>query len=250
MIINGNNYSTNNKKVFKKDGEFETIIINKVFDFAYEMAFGEGEHRGHRSGGQSKRRNSEIFINAFQGKLAELGIYNFISLHNKEMYENLSKPDFDIYGLGQWDNADIEINDIKFSIKSTKNYGNLLLLETKDWDKNAQYIPNIETGNSNYDFTVLVRVSPDGESILKKEKLLYSDNIDKALLKDLICNNNWEYDIPGYLTTADLKEIIRTEQIIPQNAMLNTYTKMDAENYYEETGKLRDFSQLVKNYRN
>ena len=33
--------------------------VKKVFDFAYEMSYGTGEHRNHRSGGDLKRKNGE-----------------------------------------------------------------------------------------------------------------------------------------------------------------------------------------------
>ena len=160
----------------------------------------------------------------------------------------MSAPDFDVYGLGEWDNADIIVDEKKLSIKSTKHYGNLLLLETKDWDNNAQYKPNIENGNSHYDYTILVRISPDGEKLLSSNKLLYTDSIDKQLLENLIFDASWEYDIPGYITHEDLKQIINAKKIIPQNAMLNSIIKMDAENYYIEAGNLRNFKSLVQTF--
>lgn len=96
------------------------------------MSFGgNGEHRNHRTGGTHQRKKGEIFANAFQGKLAECAIYN-------QFYNELdiTEPDFETYGLGEWDDADFYINDFKISIKSTKSFGNLLLLETRDWNRN------------------------------------------------------------------------------------------------------------------
>ena len=135
----GNEYFIDSKKSFQVSNTFRDETIDRVFNFAYDMTFGNGEHRDHRTGGTINRKKGQIFINTFQGKLSELGVYNTFSQSNKEAYNKLSKPDFDVYGLGEWDDSDIELNEIKFSIKSTKFYGNLLLLETKDWSEKGEY---------------------------------------------------------------------------------------------------------------
>lgn len=237
-----NNYTITHKKTpkFKK---LRKESIEKCFDFAWGMTFGkEGEHRDHRTGGSKKRRNGEIFINTFQGKLAELGIYNVFSSVKKK----LERPDFNFYGLGEWDDVDIEYDDKFFSIKSTKFYGNLLLLESKDWDDNGRYIPNKGIAHEQYDFFVLVRISPDGESIMKRNKLLYCDGLEKEELKKIIISETWKYDIVGYITGNHLIEIIKNKLILPKGSTLNQKTKMDAENYYVQAGDLLDFEELLK----
>jgi len=55
---------------------------------------------------------------------------------------------------------------------------------------------------------------------------------------------DWYYDIPGYCTLLTLKYIINEGYILPQNALLNGKTKMDAENYYIQSGSLREFILL------
>lgn len=249
MKIENDKYFIEDKIFYNPCSVFKQQTIEKVFEFAYEMSFGEGEHRNHRSGGQYNRKNGQIFINAFQGKLAELGVYNYIFSLNKAMYKQLSLPDFDVHGSNKWDDFDISYKNIKFSIKSTKFYGNLLLLETKDWDMDAQYIPNIEKGNSHYDYTILGRIAPDGEKLMKDNNILKSDVIEKELLMRIILSQEWSCDIPGYISNLELKSIIQRKQIIPQNALLNGKIPMDAENYYEETGKLKDFGNLVKSFK-
>lgn len=242
MIINDNNYYVENKVKFGKIDFINNNYIKKAFDFAYDMSFGgKGKHRCNRSGGQIKRKNGEIFINTFQGKLAELAFYEFFSNKGFE----ISFPDFETYDLGIWDSADFEVtkNDKSylFSIKSTKFYGNLMLLETKDYDNNGEYIPNRNKCNAKYDYFSLVRISPDSESLMKSNKLLYLNECDKTKLQDIILDKDWKYDIPGYISNNDLVEIINKEQIIPQGALLNNSTNMDAENYYIETGCMRQF---------
>lgn len=242
-----NKYFIVNKKNFQSGNTFKDETIDKVFEFAYAMVFGDGEHRDHRTGGTMNRKKGQIFINAFQGKLSELGVYNAFSKNNEKAYSRLSEPDFDVYGLGEWDDSDIELDDKKISVKSTKFYGNLLLLETKDWSEKGEYLPNLNTDkNCIYDFFVLVRIKPDGEKMMRANKLLYSNDIDKKELHSLIKSEEWEYDIPGYITNEDLKSLIRNDFVLPQSSLLNGTIPMDAENYYIQSGDMKSFTELIK----
>ena len=237
LDVSGASYFINSRMSFEPIGTFRPETVRKVFDFAYEMSFGKGgEHRDHRSGGTHRRRNGEIFANTFQGKLAECAIYNLLY---KQC--DISPPDFATYGLGEWDKADFYIDNHKVSIKSTKSFGNLLLLETKDWNEDGVYLPNDEA----YDFTFLVRMNPYCEDILRRNRLLLSDTVDIEQLYSIVCNNIWEYDIPGFVTLEDLKYVIRNGFILPQSSMLNGRTKMDAENYYIQSGDMRSINEFL-----
>jgi len=244
-----NNYYINNQKIFQNENRFKDKTIDDVFEFAYAMTFGDGEHRDHRTGGILNRKKGQIFINTFQGKLSELGVYSTFFKNNKEAYDKLSNPDFDVYGLGEWDDSDIELEKIKFSVKSTKFYGNLLLLETKDWNKEGEYIPNINTDkNYVYDYFILVRIKPDGEKLMSSNRLLYSNDIKKEDLYSLIKSEKWEYDIAGYITKEDLKYLINNGFILPQKSLLNGKIPMDAENYYVQSGDMANFNILIKSF--
>lgn len=235
----GNNYSINTKKFFSN--ETITIIpsgLKKIFNFAYDMTFGgKGEHRDHRSGGETKRRNGEIFINVFQGKLAECGVYKFFRQNNIK----LPSPDFKLYDLGKWDSCDFNYKNMNISVKSTTYFGNLMLLETKDWDTNGCYIPN----SLKYDYHILVRIKPDGKRLMKSKKLFFSDFCDKDALEKIIFNEKWEIEVTGYITNDDLKYLINNNYILPQGAILNEATKMDAENYYVQAGNLREINNIL-----
>lgn len=242
MNITNNDYQVTKKIKFEGIEFSKETYVKEAFEFAYNMSFGcKGEHRDHRSGGQNKRKKGEIFVNTFQGKLAELGFYN--TFKNKNF--DISYPDLETYDLGAWDSADFEVKKenktFLFSIKSTKFYGNLMLLETKDFNEKGEYIPNKNKGNCKYDIFSLVRIKPDAEAILKSQKKLYSNEIKKEELEKMILDKKWEYDLPGYIKNEDLVKIINSGDIIPQNAILNGKTKMDAENYYVETGSMRKF---------
>ncbi len=246
----GNSYYVEHKKNFKLNPPLKKKTIKKVFDFAYSMTFGkDGEHRNHRTGGILGRKKGQIFINTFQGKLSELAIYNTFHILNPDAYDRLSPPDFDVYGLGEWDDSDIILDNLKLSVKSTKHYGNLLLLEQRDWGTSGEYLPNVNSNkDSLYDFFVLVRIKPDGEKLMKDNRLLDSDDdIKKDYLQDIINKEKWEYDLPGYITRNDLKQIIADNFILPQKALLNGKIPMDAANYYVQSGDMRDFEALIPN---
>lgn len=243
---NQDNFFIENSQPFQNGNDFRDATIDMVFEFAYSMTFGDGEHRDHRTGGSMKRKKGQIFINTFQGKLSELAIYNLFKKYNKTAYNELSEPDFDIYGLGEWDDSDIVLRDLKFSVKSTKFYGNLLLLETKDWNNKAEYIPNINTDkNCIYDYFILVRIKPDGEKIMSANRLLYSNDINKEQLYSLIKSETWEYDVAGYITNDDLKYLITNDYVLPKSSLLNGKIPMDAENYYIQSGDMKNFQQLL-----
>ena len=243
LIVEGRNYKLTSKRKYKQLYRFKKETIEKVFNFAYDMSFGgKGQHRDHRSGGKKHRKNGEIFINTFQGKLAECCIYNFLF----KKVDNLTEPDFETFDLGIWDSFDLELNGKKIAVKSTKFYGNLMLLESKDWTSEAEYKPNLDKGNALYDFFVLIRISGDGEMIMKNNKLLYSDECDREKLHEIICSKNWGGDIPGFITNDNLKNIIKHNYIIPKEAMLGKDTEMDAENYYVQSGDMSEIQDLLK----
>lgn len=237
MEIHANSYFINRTVKFRPIKTFSLRIVEHVFDFAYDMTFGgQGEHRNHRSGGGMRRHKGEIFADTFQGKLAEYALY--IELHTKA---NVSEPDFNTYGLGAWDTVDLLIDNYKVSIKSTKSFGNLLLLETYDWDNIGRYIPN----NQMYDFTFLVRLNPYCEDIFRKNRILFSDLADYQSLKTLVCSENWEYDIPGFITLEELQYVINNNYIIPKGALLNGKTPMDAHNYYIQAGDMHGLDEIM-----
>ncbi len=213
-----------------------------MFDFAYKMAFSsEGEHRSRRSGGDHTRRNGEIFANTFQGKIAECAACNYFYKFDKNII-----PDFSVYKLGKWDTVDLSVCGKEIAVKSTKYFGQLLLLETKDWDRNGNYIPNIDKTVSSYDLLVLIRMKPSCEDILKQNRLLYSDFIKRKDLHCLLIKHAWSYNYVGYITKNDLIHVICNKYTLPKGALLNGSTLMDAENYYVQAGDMRSLSQCEK----
>ncbi|KAF2516808.1 hypothetical protein EYY60_01130 [Flavobacterium zhairuonense] len=237
----GDYYFVNNPKLFNGISIGKTDI-EKVLNFAYSMCFGEGHHRSTRTGGQNSRKNGEKFCNTFQGKLAELVLYNHFKANSIECNE----PDFGIYKEGIWDDSDLEIQNKKLNIKSAASQSNLLLLETKDWTSEGKYIPNLVNGATNtYDYFILVRINPDVKKLFRSKSLMYTNQIPKTVIEELIFSLFWTYDIAGYCSNEDLKMAIANKNILPQNSLLNKYTKMDAENYYIQSGNMSSIEKLI-----
>jgi hypothetical protein len=240
---NSNKYYVSRPKKFNGAGISEHYI-QKVLDFAYEMTFGFGYHRANRTGGQYKRKAGEKFCSTFQGKLAEIILYKYFKSQNL----NLEEPDFRILGAGEWDDSDLEINGFKINVKSVASQSNLLLLETKDWDRLGRYLPNLSLNNGStiqYDYFILVRIDPDIKKLFRSEKIYYINETAKAEIEKLIYENTWSYDIAGYCTKQNIIQVIANGCVLPQNSILNHYTKIDAENYYVQSGDMYPISDLI-----
>lgn len=235
LIKDNNNYHTSSKKEFE-GSNISISSVTKAFEFAYEMAFGLGHHREHRSGGVINRNKTEIFQNTFQGKIAEIIVYE--NLKNAGI--PVEEPDFSISGKEIWDDTDLKSNEKSICIKSAAFFSNLLLLETKDWDNQGRYLPNINNkeATSTHDFFVLVRIKPNIKSMLNALPIV------KELYLKEIQSFQWLYDIPGCCSIKTIQHIINNQYILPQNSILNKKTKMDAENYYIQTGNLRAIEVL------
>jgi len=264
-----NIHKVTKRKNFRSEGVLENKLVKKVFDFAFDMSFGEkGKHRPTRSGGKENRWKGQIFANAFQGKLAEFAVQE----HFKKEKIFLNDPDIDVYGQGNWDSYDFIYSngpkEYKISIKSTKAYGQLLLLETKDWNQSGEYLPNKKRGDRDYlyDFFILVRIKPSIENIMKDERFLYCDRLitnDKLTKEEIIIEEKilleklfgiaededdfqYEYDIPGVISIDTLRYIIKENYILPKDEFLGSIgTPMDAENYYIQVGDFKDINQLI-----
>lgn len=230
----GNSYFITSKKAFEGK-PVDAVFVKQAFDFAYEMVYGEGFHRIKRSGGQLNRTPLEIFQNTFQGKLAEIVLYENLKLHEIDVEE----PDFSIHGKGVWDETDLKANGKFICVKSAAFFSNLFLLETKDWNLEGMYIPNYDLSKTAvYDYFVLVRIKPDIKNILHDIPEV------KENLWQEIKNAIWTYDIVGCCSIKTIQYIIKNQYSIPKNVLLNGKTKMDAENFYLQSGDLRDLSIL------
>jgi len=238
-------YKINNGLPYSAIESFNKGIIDEVFDFAYGMSFGEkGHHRSYRSGGISRRKNGQIFADTFQGKLAEFALFNILNINDIKV----DRPDNDYYGVGIWDDSDFNYKNNKISVKSTKSFGQLLLLEAADWTKDGLYIPNLGTGNEYYDYFVLVRLDPFITNLMYKNRIYFSSYIEKSKLRELILHEEFTYDIPGCMTRKTLAWLIKNNYLIKQGGYINNdfkNNKLDADNYYIQANNLFPINKMI-----
>ncbi len=233
-------YEVQFKKQYKPDGKFKYSTVESALNFAFKMTYGkQGEHRNYRSGGTERRGLLQIFSDTFQGKLSEFAFSNFLF-----PFFGLIEPDLETYQLGKWDLADFEVNSKSYAIKSTKYYGNLLLLETKDWNSKGEYLQGYK-GPKSYDAIILIRISPDIHNVLSE--IIPGEALDSKILFNKINQFEWKYEFTGFINSQDLAQIIMEGLIIPKGAFLSARTRMDAENYYVQSGDLRNLSELITN---
>lgn len=240
MTVKGNSYINDFRRSFN-GAPVTRDMLNDVCDFAYEMCFGAGHHRLHRTGGQVHRKGGEQFCNVFQGKLAEVVLRKSLISIGLPCRE----ADFNVYGEGVWDDTDLNVNGKSLSVKSAAFFSNLLLLESHDYDNLGNYLPNLNIGaTASYDYYVLVRIKPDIKDVFRKERLMYSNNIDKETASRIVRSQDWYFDIAGWISHHEFVSVIRNKNIIPQNALLNDKIPMDAENYYVQSGDMHTFQEL------
>lgn len=233
-------FLVNHPKPFMPIGKIESKDKIDSFNFAFSMAFGEGEHRDHRSGGSQKRREIDIFRDAFQGKASEFAVYRYF----KKMGLEINPPDLRTFQLGIWDQTDLIIKNKNINIKSTKSFADLLLFEMRDWDAEGRYIPNIDSQNDIYDFYFLVRIDPDLSKIIIITGVIRTQEELENYLKAKVNEIEIIYDIPGYILHEDLKNVINAKHVITKGSLLNGKKNMDADNYYIQSGDLRDLVSI------
>jgi hypothetical protein len=209
------------KKKFISNTVLKSQSILKCVDFASNMAYGKGHHQAKSFGGDNyTRENKEIFINTLQGKIAELGFYNLM-YSNGLVPDKL--PDFGVWGKGKWEDCDFEFENgrIKVSLKSTKFFGNLLLLEKNRYNLNGEYIePANGIAPIKHDFIFFSRVK----------------GVDSHNPADYIQPFDISCEITGFITHSQFLQIIKSGQIINKGVRLGI--PMIVDNYYVVASEL------------
>lgn len=119
----------------------------------------------------------------------------------------------------------MKVNGKTLSIKSTKHFGQLLLLETADWNDLGQYVPD---SSIDYDYFLLIRTKIEYNNNYKNGTLP-----EQAKLKSYISNLDIQGEVTGSLSHSDfVNQIIKYRYIIKQGQLLQGKIPMDAENYY------------------
>lgn len=227
LILEGENYTLDNynKVRYKEDHILKYEDFLEIFNFAYEMTYGDGHHRNNRSGGSQNRNKLFIFNDILRGKIGEFSFYNFIQENSPNT--SITQPDLSIHPKGIWDSGDFVINGkYHISVKTSKHFSNLLLLESKDYEiQNDRAIYNPSNSFDNFIFMVRAKTNPIQPSILEK-------HIKEKNTQELYEQLKISTQISGYISNNDLKNIISNDYTIKKGHTLNQKTKIDADNYY------------------
>lgn len=243
LFSDDSGFRINSSQTFSVKTQASWESVRQALVFAYQMTFtGEGSHRSHRSGGSHNRKPGEILADTFQGKLAEFCF--------AEAMQNIGyslSPDTSVSKLGVWDDSDFHLVGKTVGVKSTKHFGNLLLLEMKDWAEGGVYLPGTSNSNTKaiYDAMVLVRIDRELRQSLKADRLLYSSDLSWDDLVKIVRVSPWHFDIPGYATKSMLNEAVTENLTLKKGSILNGRTQIDADNYYIQSGDLISISTLI-----
>lgn len=229
---------------FEVMGEVNQEDVEKVMTFAWEMAFGKGYHKRERNGGDEVRKDNKIFANTFQGKLAEYVVYNYLRRYGLEVEE----PDLSVFGKNEWDNGDIDCNGRHISVKSTKHFGEMLFLETENWDEQGCYTHSDDGKISEFDYNILVRIRPSCEDLLKNAGCdLQASGIPETVINSLR-NQTWKYCMPRYISKEELIYLIKNNFVIKKGQFFNK-KRMDADNYYVKSYDMHQLSEIINELR-
>lgn len=210
-------------------------VIEKCFEFSYNMV-ANSLNREHRTGGTHIRTQLERFWDTFRGKIAECVAYEYYKSKNCEV----SDLDFNYYPRGTWDSFDMCINGSYISVKSTKHFGQLLLLEKDDWSHTGKYIPDKDK-EIKYSYFLLVRTRIENSDDLKKGILP-----EKEIFRQQCLSLNIQGEVTGALSHSDFVEkIIKFKYIIEKGQILGKSTPMDATNYYIHAADLENPDKII-----
>lgn len=262
----------NSKKRYSGTIAIPRELWDASIRFAVKITCGEGATKDHRSGGDYHRTPFDMFINHLSGKLCECCVYNYFKTHNYM----ITKPDFSISGEGIWDSGDFQVlsrtsaGNARIAVKSTKSYGNVLLLEKADWNSYACYKHDADPDNplyraidnsmnphlydtktkklaGFYDYFIFVRF---GNEITEKYLPVQMRNIYNAQAEEenikMVTTllfphfNDKLFELTGWMSWEDLRNAIRYRHIINKGEMLGK-TVVDADNYYIQAGVLNPF---------
>lgn len=226
------------KKPYKADIVLSRQDYSTVFDFAHEMAFGSGYHRSNRSGGSQKRNPNLIFRDVMEGKIGEFALYRYLESNNILV----TPPDCSVHSKGVWDGGDFQFrNSFNISMKTSKHFAQLLLLEAKDY-----YIENdrvlYKHDNHSPDAIVFARTCNDIASFMKENNWTQV----KDMKEDMYQAAKTTCEITGYITNKDLKNLIQHDFLIKKGNKLNGSVRMDANNYYIPAKEMKSKENLCE----
>lgn len=182
---------------------------------------------------------------AILGKFGEFGIYKFL----KESGYDVSYPDLKVRKKGEWDDGDLLLGEGKINIKTTKHFGNLLLLKKDDWDSEGNYNWGLKIHpdgtrekylDTSYKYFFLCRIKPDIDDLIEIDEKTSKDQII-----DQLSNLRIQADIPGFINIYDFRKIISEDIHIKKGQSIGA-RKFSEDLYYCQAGELRSIDQIQK----
>lgn len=254
---------------FYKGTSFSIEDVKKCSQFAYEVS------QRPEAFDNKIRSEFQIFLDTLEGKLGEEAVYHQLM----NIGFQVSPINFEKYPRGQWDTTDLVISvngNIKnIQIKTTKCFGQLLLLSKKDWDKQGLYIPdrNIHQNldfDGRYDLIIFQRISLNTREIKKniesQFQIAKAKNNFNDLLKKIIEyfegeEKLFQYDKARFITYSELtNQIIGKNYLIRKNDYLRIkqpnencknlsnvgkkFTRMQTDNYYVQINNMHTLNEL------
>lgn len=174
-------------------------LIEHIYDFSMNMVHNEF----FKPDIQGNRKELDIFINAFQGKIAEAACICIFQKYNYDI--SMKDLDLNIYPRGQWDIGDIILkdenkNDVYFDVKSIKENSNFLLLETSRFNEDGSLSYKNSDGSSHkLDAYCLVKVGfnkdlyKDNPLNLSKEEFLSNLSVRTTYIGSITLDDFWKY---------------------------------------------------------
>ena len=231
---------------YQEVDKFDCSIVLSCAKFAFDMTVGdEGAHKSTRSGGLHSRNQSEIFANAFQGKLAEFALS---SLLRSRINMDTVAPGLETSPLGIWEGPDLVGSGFALEVKSAKSFSNLLLLEEKNWTKEGLYRHGIDGRPVSITHVVLIRISPsiDWLSPALSQAIARGPNALEKV-QNILKAEKWGFDCPGFVNSETLAFIVQKPLLLRQGERLGARgTRMDATNYYAQAGDLLPIDSLFE----
>lgn len=169
--------------------------LTKCEKFCNEMV---NFQKNNRSGGNLTRSEEMRKHDIYRGKVAE-----FVCKYFFKTFDKTCEIDLGVYPFGEWDDGDIKIDDMIFSIKSGKFFANWLLLEVgnRKWEKPPNYFIFVKVNRDENGGEICGFITPDDifqeKNIQKKGDKLKGTNtiLDVSNYAVHISNLNTDFDM-------------------------------------------------------
>ena len=173
------------------------FMVEKIYDFCMEMVKNKNLHPNF----QGERKDEDIFLNLFQGKIAELAVLTELKLNGHLV--KIKDLDLEVRKRNNWDNGDIFIKNkfgqtMYIDVKSIKGNSKNLLIETfRYYNDGSLSYDNSDGTKHKLDAYALVRVNFNKDVYklcltLSKEEFLKDFEIETEFIGGITNEDFWK----------------------------------------------------------